>query len=241
MIPYPNGSPQASCLLVVPARSGSKRIPHKNIRKFHGLPIMAYPILAALKSDCFSEIMVSTDEESIALIARKYGASVPFLRSKMAASDHASTEAVIQEVITAYRQLGREFDYICCLYPTAALVQPIHLQQGLQQLLSDPNLTGVLPVLPFGYPVQRAITLRDGRTVMMYPEHYDSRSQDLERAYHDAGQWYWSRRDHFETTHELIGPNCAAVILSEMEAQDIDHEDDWRLAEVKYELLRDHA
>ena len=211
------------------------------MKLFHGVPIIAYPIRAALESGCFAEVMVSTEDDEIAQIARAHGAMVPFMRSEVASSDHASTEDVLQEVIDGYRRIGREFDHVCCLYPTAALVRPAHLVEGHAKLVEDPTLGGVLPVIPFGYPVQRAVVLREGRAVMMHPQYYDSRSQDLEPAFHDAGQWYWSRREAFEATRELIGPNCAAVVLSEMEAQDIDNQDDWRLAELKFELRRRHV
>ncbi len=202
---------------------------------------MAYPIRVALESGLFAEVMVSTDDDEIAQIARAHGAVVPFMRSMVSSSDHASTEDVLQEVIIGYRSMGHEFDHICCLYPTAALVKPAHLMEGYSKLVEDPALGGVLPVIPFGYPVQRAVVLRNSRAVMMHPQYYDSRSQDLEPAFHDAGQWYWCRRETFEVTRELIGPNCAAVVLSEMEAQDIDHQDDWRLAELKFELRRGHV
>ncbi len=223
-------------LAIIPARGGSKRIPRKNIRSFHGRPIIAYPIAAACSSGCFDEVMVSTDDAEIADVARGLGAAVPFLRSTDTAGDFAGTEEVILEVVNCYAQLGRTFDAVCCIYATAVLVTAEHLRQGWQRLRGNPALTAVVPVLRFGYPAQRALALRDGRLPMMWPEYYDSRSQDLEPAYHDAGQWYWLRLERFRVSKEMLGPNCGPLVLGQMEAQDIDHEDDWRLAEMKFSL-----
>ena len=224
-----------SNVCIIPARGGSKRIPRKNIRPFLGRPIIAHPIEAALASGCFDEVMVSTEDEEIADIARDCGATVPFLRSAKTASDHAGSEEAIYEVILSYRALGREFDHVCAIFPTAALTTPEHIKQGLERLLADPTLTAVLPVVRFSYPVQRALAIREGRLPMMHPEYYDSRSQDLEPAYHDAGQWYWLRIAPFLRTKEMMGPNSAGLIVSTMDAQDIDDEDDWALAELKFQ------
>jgi len=224
-----------NALCIIPARGGSKRIPRKNVRSFNGRPIIAYPIEAALASGCFDEVMVSTDDEEIADIARACGASVPFLRSPHTAGDHAGTEEVFHEVIVRYRQVGRSFPFACGLYPTAALVTPEHLQRGQAMLAADDQLTAVLPIQRFPSPIQRALALRAGRVPMMHPEHYDSRSQDLEPGYHDAGQWYWLRVGRFLVTKELMGPNCAGLVVSSIEVQDIDNEDDWALAELKHQ------
>lgn len=224
-----------SALCIIPARGGSKRIPRKNIRDFCGRPIIAYPIEAALESGCFDEVMVSTDDDEIAETARAHGAVVPFLRTAQNSGDTAGTERVFQEVIARYRELGREFSFACGLYPTAALVTAAHLQRGRELLAADEQLCAVLPVQRFPSPIQRALAIRGGRVPMMHPEHYDSRSQDLEPGYYDAGQWYWLRVSRFMTTLELMGPNCAALPITPMEAQDIDHEDDWALAEFKHQ------
>jgi pseudaminic acid cytidylyltransferase len=224
-------------LCIIPARGGSKRIPRKNVRLFAGLPIIAHPITAALQSGCFDEVMVSTDDAEIAEIARAHGATVPFLRSAENSTDHAGSEAVLAEVLLRYRAAGRSYDWACGLYPTAALATPARLRLGRDRLLADPALTAVLPVQRFSFPIQRAVALRGGRVAMFQPEHLDTRSQDLEPAYHDAGQWYWIRVEPFLRTRELMGPNCAAIVLPENEAQDIDHEDDWALAELKHQLL----
>jgi pseudaminic acid cytidylyltransferase len=227
-------------LAIILARGGSKRIPRKNIRPFHGVPIIAYPLAAARESGCFEEIMVSTDDEEIAAIAREHGAAVPFLRSQTNSGDYAGSDDAIAEVILRYRELGREFDHVCAIYPTAALTTAEHLQSGEARLLADTTLTCVHPVLRFSFPIQRALVIRNGRAPLLQPEHYNTRSQDLEPTYHDAGQWYWLRPEPFLRTRELIGPNCGVVELSMMEAQDIDNEDDWDLAELKH-LCRQSA
>jgi pseudaminic acid cytidylyltransferase len=224
-------------LCIIPARGGSKRIPRKNIRSFNGRPIIAYPITAALESGCFDEVMVSTDDEEIADVARSCGAMVPFLRSAKNAGDYAGSEEVFHEVILRYRDLGHKITLACGLYPTAALVTPAQLKRGRELLAADEQLTAVLPLQRFSSPIQRALMMRGGRAPMMQPEHYNSRSQDLEPAYHDAGQWYWMRVEKFLSTKELLGPNCAGLELSAMEVQDIDNEDDWRLAELKHQCM----
>lgn len=223
-------------LCIIPARGGSKRIPRKNIRPFRGRPIIAYPIEAALESGCFDEVMVSTDDAEIAEIARAHGASVPFLRSAKNAGDRAGTAEVFAEVIQELRKCGRDFASVCGLYATAVLVTADQLRRGREMLRADSVLTGVIPVLRFSYPVQRALVFRDGQVPMLHPEHYHSRSQDLEPVYHDAGQWYWLNVEKFLATPRLIGAGFAGLLLSEMEAQDIDQEDDWALAELKFQL-----
>lgn len=224
-----------SSLAIILARGGSKRIPRKNIRLFHGRPVLSYPLAAARESGCFDEIMVSTDDVEIATIARDYGAAVPFLRSAERSNDHAGSDEAIREVILRYRELGRNFTHVCGIYPTAALATAEQLKRGFEMLAADPALAGVAPVLRFSFPVQRALVIKGGRIPMMYPEYYQSRSQDLEPAYHDAGQWYWLNVEKFLLTGEMLGPNTAGLVLSEMEAQDVDNEDDWKLAELKYQ------
>jgi pseudaminic acid cytidylyltransferase len=224
-----------STLAIILARGGSKRIPRKNIRAFHGMPIIAYPIQAAREAGCFDEIMVSTDDAEIADIAKSYGAAVPFLRSARNADDRAGSDAAIVEVIERYRMLGRSFEQVCALYAVAALTTAEQLRSGQARLLADETLITVHPVMRFSFPIQRALVMRGGRAPMLHPEHYDTRSQDLEPTYHDAGQWYWLRTEAFLRTRELLGPNCGAVELNAMDAQDIDNEDDWALAELKYQ------
>lgn len=229
-----------NALCIILARGGSKRIPRKNIRPFLGRPILALPIEAALESGCFDEVMVSTDEAEIADIARECGATVPFLRSAKNSTDFAGSEEAMHEVLLRYREIGREFTHACGVYSTAALTTSDQIRRGFDTLMADEALTTVLPVVRFSYPVQRALALRNGRLPMLHPEHYDSRSQDLEPAYHDAGQWYWLRVEKFLASKELMGANSGGIIVPELETQDIDTEEDWTLAELKFNH-RHHA
>lgn len=218
-------------LCIIPARGGSKRIPGKNIKPFLGKPIIAYSIDVALASNLFSEVMVSTDDEKIAEIAQKHGASVPFLRDSGTADDFATLADVIDEVKNKYGSIGKSFDYGCCLLPTAPLVKVEKLKEAFL-LLTDKGLDSVKPVVPFGYPIQRALKMSGNKVEMIHPEHQRTRSQDLEPAYHDAGQFYW-----FRFKKGLSGAEKGAVVLSDLEVQDIDTENDWKLAEMKYKLL----
>lgn len=176
-------------LAIITARGGSKRIPHKNIRDFCGKPILAYSIEAAKTSDIFDTVMVSTDNNEIAVIAKQYGAQVPFLRSKISSSDYATTADVIREVLQRYSKSGTDYDWFCCLYPTAPFVTAEKLQKAAQ-LLMQPEIDSVIPVVRFSFPPQRALVLRDSMLCYQYPENENARSQDLEPLYHDAGQFY---------------------------------------------------
>ena len=224
-------------ICIIPARGGSKRIPRKNIRSFVGKPIIAYPIQAALASRAFDEVMVSTDDEEIAEVARHYGGNVPFLRSPATSGDFTGTLEVVNEVLERYRvELGMQFEFGCCLYATAALVTPERLREGLNVLTANQDLAYVLTLVQFDAPVQRAVYVNEGRIHMFQPEHYNTRSQDLIKGYKDAGQWHWFRSDRIRQQEPVLGPTAGAVILSEMEAQDIDDEDEWRLAELKFRV-----
>ncbi len=226
-----------SSVAIITARGGSKRIPRKNIRPFLGKPIIAYVIDAALQSGLFSEVMVSTDDTEIADIARQYGASVPFFRNAETADDFATTADVLTEVLAQYAQQGQVFDYSCCLYPTAPFVTPDLLQRAFLTL-TDNQFDTVYPVQPFSFPIQRAVLLRDSKIQWFQPEHALTRSQDLAPAYHDAGQFYFFRVAAFRQSHRLITDNSGGIIISEMGAQDIDTEDDWRMAEMKYRIKK---
>jgi len=228
-------------LAIITARGGSKRIPRKNIRDFCGKPIMAYSIRAAIEADCFDEVMVSTDDNEIAEVARKWGASVPFMRSARTATDHATTAEVLLEVLHAYQQRSLNIDLACCLYPTAPFVTPANLQAALSLLLKHQEIKGVIPVTRFSYPIQRALRMQDGMIALFQPEHLLTRSQDLEPAYHDAGQFYWFRVAAFLQTQNLMGPGTAGMVLPEWQVQDIDNDDDWILAEMKYSLIQERA
>jgi len=223
-------------IAIIPARGGSKRIPRKNIRLFRGRPIIEYAIRTALAAGCFSEVMVSTDDEEIAQVAVQGGAQVPFMRSREAASDYATTAEVLLEVLERYREAGREFVLGCCIYPCSVLIGPERLQEGHRLLLEDRSVNGIVPVLKFSYPVQRALRIENGWLRMIAPENLDVRSQDLEPTYHDAGQYYWFRSEAVRSQRTLLGAGVLAVHLSDLEAQDIDSAEDWQLAELKYEL-----
>lgn len=222
---------------IVPARGGSKRIPRKNIRPFLGQPILGRVLEQLRASDCFDEVMVSTDDREIADVARAHGAAVPFMRSPETSGDMASTAAVLLEVLHAYALEGRRFEYVCCIYPTAVFATPGLLRQGLD-LLRSSGADCVVPVLAFSFPIQRAFRIDEGRLAMFQPEHMLTRSQDLPRAFHDAGQFYWLRPASFLEQKMVYMRNALPLLLDEMQAHDIDTEDDWRIAELKYDYLQ---
>ncbi len=226
----------AKCLAIIPARGGSKRIPRKNIKFFLGQPIMKYSIEAAIKSNCFDEIMVSTDDEEIAEFATEFGAKVPFSRSDEAADDYASTADVIEEVFLEYIKRGINFGYACCIYPTAPFVTAEKLQAGLK-ILIDNGADALIPVVRFSYPIQRALKIEVGKLVRMWPEYEKSRSQDLTPAYHDVGQFYWHKVDSFLNRREKPDYKTIPMLIPEMEMQDLDSEEDWKVAEMKFRLL----
>lgn len=217
-------------LAIIPARGGSKRIPRKNIKDFLGKPIIAYSIEAALKSQLFNEVMVSTDDEEIAEVARNYGAKVPFLRTNKAADDFATLADVIDEVKMKYLAQNKSFEHICCILPTAPLVTVENLKKTLS-LLNEKDADSVRPVVRFSYPIQRAVRMSEGKIELFNPEHQNTRSQDLEPAFHDAGQFYWMK---FESG--LRGKNKIGFEIPETQIQDIDTVEDWILAELKYQL-----
>lgn len=223
-------------LAVITARGGSKRIPRKNIKEFCGKPILVYSIQAALESGMFDEVMVSTDDEEIAEIARAAGAEVPFFRSKETANDYATTTDVLLEVIQTYQKNGKEFDCVCCIYPTAPFVTADKLKKAMK-LLTEENVDSVLPVVRFSFPPQRSVIFRNGYLQFKWPEHAFSRSQDLEPFYHDVGQFYCLRTDSFLKQKKVVMEKTASLEMPELEVQDIDTEEDWKIAEVKYRVM----
>jgi N-acylneuraminate cytidylyltransferase len=223
-------------LAMITARGGSKRIPRKNIKDFNGKPIIAYSIEAAAASGVFDEVMVSTDDEEIAEIARKFGAKVPFFRSEKTSNDFATTVDVIEEVLNTYKERGEEFDIFCCIYPTAPFITAQRLKDAVTAL-SDSDADSLIPVVRFSYPPQRAMEIHDGRLVFRQPENLAKRSQDLEPHFHDAGQFYVVRSESFFKNHGIMVGDILPIELSELEVQDIDNEVDWQLAELKYNLL----
>ena len=224
-------------IAIIPARGGSKRIPRKNIKDFLGKPIIAYSIEAALKSGVFDEVMVSTDDDEIASVARHYGASVPFMRSKDTANDYATTADVINEVLTQYENIGKEFDIVCCIYATAPFVTSDRLREAMETLKSN-SADSAFTCVEFSYPVLRGLVINcRGSIGMKWPKYKNSRSQDLEKFYHDAGQFYVSKVEAFRKTNGFWGENTIPIVLSELEVQDLDTHTDWALAEMKYQLL----
>ena len=225
-------------LAIITARGGSKRIPKKNIKDFLGRPIIAYSIEAALASGVFDEVMVSTDSEEIAEIAKKYGAAVPFLRSEKTASDTATTADVLLEVLEEYRKRGREFEVFSCIYPTAPFIRAERLGEAFR-MIQDSTADEVLPVVAFSYPPQRGYILKNGFLEMKWKENFSVRSQDLETLYHDCGQFYFFRTEAYQQRKGLITDGILPFVMDEMEVQDIDNETDWKLAELKYQLLHE--
>jgi len=219
-------------LAIIPARGGSKRIPRKNVKDFLGKPIIAYSIESALKSGLFDEVMVSTDDEEIAEIAKQYGAKVPFMRSAETANDYASTADVLNEVIANYKAIGLEFDNFCCIYATAPLISSQNLISAFQ-LLQDSEFTAVYPVVEFSYPIWRCLDVdANGSMKRHWPEFENSRSQDLPKEYHDTGTFYWYQTQEWLKGNVKLG----GIIVDETAVQDIDTETDWKLAEMKYKL-----
>lgn len=225
---------------IITARGGSKRIPRKNIKEFCGRPILAYSIEAALHSGVFDTVMVSTDDREIAETAERYGAEVPFFRSEKTANDFAATADVLREVLGEYERRGERFDMLCCIYPTAPFLTAERLREAVA-LLEESRADSVLPVVRFGFPPQRCVVIRDGFLQFKWQEYALARSQDLEPFYHDAGQFYCLNAESFQAQSRLVMEKTVPLILSEMEVQDIDTEEDWKIAEVKYRLLHGSA
>jgi len=224
-------------LAIIPARGGSKRIPRKNIRDFHGKPIISYAILNCLNSNMFDEVMVSTDDNEIAEFAISCGAKVPFLRTEKNANDYATTADVLIEVLENYQKNGKVFESFCCLYPTTPLLKSERLKEAYQYMINN-DFDTVFGVLKFDYPIQRALRFNKEKVEMIWEENLNKRSQDLESAYHDSGQFYWLKTERFLKNQKIFTSNSGAVVLDANEAQDIDNETDWQMTELKYSLLK---
>lgn len=225
-----------SKIAIITARGGSKRIPRKNIKEFCGKPILAYSIEAAIETGIFDTVMVSTDDEEIAAIARQYGAEVPFFRSEKTADDYATTNDVLLEVLEEYEKRGQGFELACCIYPTAPFVTSERLLEGVYKLQNSDADT-LIPVVSFSYPPQRAMVIRKEKLVFKNPEYLDSRSQDLEKHYHDVGQFYIFGVKAFQKNKKLMVGSILPFEISELEVQDIDTPIDWELAQLKYRLM----
>lgn len=223
-------------IAIIPARGGSKRIPRKNIKNFHGKPLIAYSIEAALKSECFDRVIVSTDDSEIAEVAKKYGAEVPFLRPESVSDDFATTMDVIKHSIN---ELSLTDDcQLCCLYATAPFVQVHDLIQA-SNILSSINIDYVFSATEFSFPIQRAIKIdENGLCNMFQREHENTRSQDLEKAYHDAGQFYFGHVCAFKQNKPFFhSSKSMPFLLPTYRVQDIDTLEDWKRAELLFEVL----
>lgn len=222
-----------SSIAIITARGGSKRIPRKNIKDFLGKPIITYSIEAALESGVFDEVMISTDDEEIADIAKKAGATVPFMRSEKTSGDFATTADVIEEVLSSYADLGKEFDYVCCIYPTAPFVTATAIKTAMETLVSK-DVDTVMPVVRFSFPPQRCVVVKDDMLVAKWPECMNMRSQDLEPYYHDCGQFYCLNTKSFLEQKKIVMEKTMPYFQEEMNVQDIDTLEDWEIAEIKY-------
>ena len=225
-------------IAIITARGGSKRIPHKNRKEFCGKPIIEYSIEAAKQAGIFDTVMVSTDDNKIAEIAKNAGAEVPFMRSAETSNDYATTADVLMEVLEKYKERGIRYENACCIYPTAPFVTGYKLRQAMEMLVKEKK-DSVMPVVPFSFPPLRGMVINDGKLEYKWQEYAMKRSQDLEEIYHDCGQFYVFRVESFEKEKKLVTDNTAGMIISELEVQDIDNETDWQLAEMKYRLLKE--
>jgi N-acylneuraminate cytidylyltransferase len=225
-------------IAVIPARGGSKRIPRKNIKDFCGQPIIAYSIQAAQKSGLFDRIIVSTDDEEIAEVSRQYGAEIPFMRPKKLADDYTGTNAVVKHALEWLRDQGKPANYACCIYATAPFIQVEYLKQGFEKLISS-GKDFAFSVTSFEFPIQRAVSInQDEEVEPFFPEHISSRSQDLEEAYHDAGQFYWGKEESYLSGKEPHTSSSLPIILPRYLVQDVDTLEDWKQAELLYKTFQ---
>jgi len=224
---------------IIPARSGSKRIPGKNVKNFCGMPIISYSIRAALKSGIFDKVIVSTDDPKIAKIAQEFGAETPFLRPSELSNDHTATIPVIKHAIEWIGENIGTVDYACCIYATAPFIQPKHLVGAFHKLITDKVDGYVFTATTFPFPIQRAFKLNNqGYVSMFQPIYYDVRSQDLEKAFQDAGQFYWGKGKTFANDEKFFSLKSKAYVLPRYLVQDIDTIEDWKRAELMFETLK---
>jgi pseudaminic acid cytidylyltransferase len=221
-----------SSICIITARGGSKRIPKKNIKEFCGKPIIAYSIEAAINSKVFDKVIVSTDSQEIKEVALIYGAEVPFMRSSENSNDHATTVDVLSEVLEKYSN----YDIFCCLYPTAPFLTGNILKQAQEKLIKT-QAKSLVPIVEFSYPPQRCLSIQDDKIKFSHPEHIRTRSQDLEKKYHDVGQFYLGKVESFFKEKSLFTNNTTTLILDPMHVQDIDTLEDWKIAEFKFNYL----
>ncbi len=226
-----------SIIAIITARGGSKRIPKKNIKDFFGKPMLSYAIQSALESNLFDEVMVSTDSEEIAGVARAYKATVPFMRSKKTSDDFAITHDVLEEVLSEYKKLGKEFDELCCIYPCVPFLRPQTLIDAYN-LLKRKEANALIPVCKYPVPVEWAMRISDDELYADNLEAQKIRSQDIKSAYYDAGMFYFYKTDVFLQKRTTLFPKTVAYVIDGIECQDIDTPDDWKMAELKYKLSR---
>ena len=224
-------------LCIIPARGGSKRIPHKNIALFKGRPIISYPINTVKESNLTDEIIVSTDSPEIASVAESFGAKVPFLRSADTANDHAGVADVLIEVIEEYKKRGREFEYVLCVFATNPLMKCENLVSAFKQLQENPVAESISTFESYSYPPQRGLIIEGGEMKMAHPEFYECRSQDLPKMYHDSCQFYFFRTYALLRDRKMYTQHTLPFILSSAESQDIDTQEDWLLTEMKYDFI----
>ena len=224
-------------LCIIPARGGSKRIPHKNIALFKGEPIISYSIKAVQESGIADEILVSTDDQAIADVAIKYGAKVPFFRDASTSNDKAGVAAVLVEVVNEYKKRGMEFDYVLSVYATQPLLKPENLVKAFEQLSTTEGAESICTVEAYSYPPQRATVIVDGELKQLHPENYYARSQDLQKIYHDCNQFFLFKTYALMRDQKLYTEHTLPFILAESESQDIDTMEDWKLMEMKYDLM----
>lgn len=224
-------------LAIIPARGGSKRIPRKNIKLFQGKPAIFYAIDTAKKSKLFDEIMVSTDDDEIAKISASFGAKVPFVRSKKNSDDDAILSDVISEVLLEYAKIGKTFDYFCCIYPVTPLLNPKFLSKAFKILIKG-GFDTVMPIVSFGHPIQRALRFNSNNKLEMIDKNYlNTKTQDLQTTYFDPGQFFFMNTKSFLIKKKIFTDNSQGIVIPALNAQDIDNEEDWRMAEVKYRIL----
>jgi len=224
-------------ICIIPARGGSKRIPRKNIKDFLGKPLIAYSIEVALQSKLFEKVVVSTDDEKIATIAKEYGAEVPFLRPNELANDFTSSTDAVDHMRKELQRRGEAYGYLCTIYATAPMLQVEYLKQGLEALQNNPDAYIAFSVTSMPFPIQRTFKItQENRCEMFTPEHYNTRSQDLEEAYQDAGQFYWENLNN-KPTDIPFGKSSVPIILPRELVQDIDTLEDWSRAEKLYKIL----
>jgi pseudaminic acid cytidylyltransferase len=222
---------------IIPARGGSKRIPRKNIKDFHGMPLIAYSIKVALKSKLFDKVIVSTDDEEIAKIAGKYGASVPFIRPIELSDDFTGTGAVVNHALEYLKSVGEIYDFVCIIYATAPFLDEKYLIEGFEKLRNS-NARNAFSCTSMPFPIQRTFKItKDERCEMFWPENFSKRSQDLEEAFQDAGQFYWTNLN-IKSNEIIFAKDSIPIILPRFLVQDIDTLEDWQRAEIMYEVIQ---